>query len=173
MTRSEARWRRHHIPTLGLSVDVNPEWPLDTLELEDGTIVSQRLPDDGAVVFVRYGPGQTLDRFLPGLGDMLTTATVGADVPTHVAGLPARRVTVSLHRRPVPERSARAPSRLQVTGFTVRGTPVLVGYRVREDRVAESWAALERIVGSVEVDEDAGTEHGGAPRSNTGDARQR
>lgn len=148
MIESGASWRRHRIAGLGLSFEVNPAWPLDTLPLDGGTIVSQRLPD-GAGVFVRYGPGQTLDRFLAALGDALTTATIVRDDVTRFLGAPARRVTVRLDRRPIPGPSSDRPTLLRVTGFAVHGVPVLVGYRMREDRAAEIEATLERVVGSV------------------------
>jgi hypothetical protein len=140
--------RRHRIPELGLSFETDPAWALDARPLDGGTIVSQRLPND-AVFFVRYGPSQTLDRFLDALGDMFTTATVIDDGPDRIAAVPARRVTVRLDRRPIPGRSAETPAMLRVIGFEMRGVPVLVGYRMREERTGEIESALEQIVESV------------------------
>jgi hypothetical protein len=153
VTEPAPPWRRHRIPEIGLSFDVNPVWALDELPMDDGTIVSQRLPDD-SVVFVRYGRGQTLDRFLAGLGDMLTTATIVGDESVRFAGVPARRVTVRLDRRAIPVASSERPMLLRVTGLAVQSVPVLVGYRMREDQDPEIQTMLERVVGSIGVDDE-------------------
>jgi hypothetical protein len=145
--------RRHVIPAIGLSIEVDAGRAVETHPLEDGAIVTQRLPGD-AVVFVRYGAGETLDRFLAGLGDALTEAMMLAEEPASIAGRAARRVTVSVHRRGkrIPGRTTSVPSLIQVTGFAAGAVSVLVGYRVREDASDEVRAAAERMVASVAMD---------------------
>jgi hypothetical protein len=144
-------WHRRRIPGLGLSFAVNPAWALDEEVLDDGAVVSQRLPDD-SVIFVRYGRRETLDRFLSALGDMLTTATIVGNESIWVAGFPARRVTVHLDRRSVPGASSEGTTLLRIASLVVGGVPVLVGYRTREDRAPETQATLEWIVESVDLD---------------------
>jgi hypothetical protein len=143
---------RHVIPAIGLSFEVEAGRAVETYPLEGGTIVSQRLPGD-AVVFVRFGAGETLDRFLAGLGDALSEATTLADEAVTIAGRPARRVTVSLHRKgkQIPSRPTTVPSLIRVIGFAAGDVPVLVGYRVREDAGDEVRAAAERMVQSVAI----------------------
>jgi hypothetical protein len=157
VTPPEAVWQRHNIPEIGLSFEIDPTRALETFPLDDGAIVSQRFPGD-AVVFVRYGADQTPDRFLAGLGDYLTTATTLADEPVTIAGRPARRLTVSLHRRgkQIPSRPTYRPQRIQVTGFSIRDTLVLVGYRLPEDSSDEVRAVVERFVDGVRATGNAG-----------------
>ncbi|HKG24529.1 MAG TPA: hypothetical protein VKB09_02725 [Thermomicrobiales bacterium] len=145
-------WQRHRLSALGLSFEVDSTRSLDTVPLDDGAILTQRFADEAAV-FVRYGPDQTLDRFLAGLGDLLTTATTLADEPVQIAGHPARRLTVSLQRRgkQIPGRPTYRPSRIEVTGFSVRDIPVLVGYRLPEGSSDDIRAAVERFAGSVDT----------------------
>ena len=163
MTRPEADepWSRHPIEAIGLAVDVYRPWPIQTMPLPGGAIVYQTAPGGGAV-FVRYGPGETLDAYLAGLGGALTTAEIVADEATRVLGEPARRATVELVRQPVGiyrddgdglvhEQAPESGARIVVTGFSYHGTPVLVGYRIQDEQAAEHWAVLERIVNSVGV----------------------
>ena len=171
MTKPELVWRRHLVPEIGLSFDVNSSWPLEMVELDDGAIVSQWLPNDGAV-FVRYGADQTLDRFLAGLGDLLTAATTLADEPVSIAGRPARRLTVSLEprRKQIPGPRTAGRNLIRVTGFSVRGVPVLVGYRLPDEGEGDIRAEVERIVDSVDLEEEPAADDGRASRPSAGGA---
>jgi hypothetical protein len=159
LTPPAPAWRRHVVPEIGLSFEVDPTRSLDTHPLDGGAVVTQHLPGDAAL-FVRYGPEQTLDRFLAGLGDGMTTATTLADEPVSIAGHPARRLTISLQRRgkQIPGRPTYRPNRLQVTGFSLRGVPVLIGYRLPEESASDVRAAVERFAGSAtdpgEIDDE-------------------
>jgi hypothetical protein len=144
---------RHAIADLGLSFPADSSWAIDSRPLGADAIVTARL-DDAATFFVRYGAGQTLDRFVDGLGDLLTEARVVADEPAQVLGQPARRVTVSLaHKgRPIPGPRSTLPLRLVVNTLAVGGVPVLVGYRVPADAQDETVRALEAVVDGLALD---------------------
>ena len=140
----------HVIPEISLSFAIDPTRALETHPLDDGAIVIQRFPGDAAV-FVRYGAAQTLDRFVEGLGERLTTATTLADEPARVAGHAARRLTIALERRgkQIPSRPTYRPSRIVVIGFAARDVPVLIGYRLPEGSGDDVQTTVERFLSSL------------------------
>jgi hypothetical protein len=155
MSAPTNEWTRHEIPELGLAFDARSDWPLETFSLPDGVIVFQRLPGDVGAFLVRYGPGQTLNAVLANLGGGRTTEH---DESATVAGLPARRVEVTLRERgggtfrgdvSPRERSPIVVTRMVLAGLTVRETPVVAGYRVDADERATYEPDLERMLSTL------------------------
>jgi hypothetical protein len=144
---------RHVIADLGLSFPADSSWAIDSRPLGDDAIVTARL-DDVATFYVRYGPGQSLDAFLGGLGDALTEARIVSDETASLLGQSARRVTVLLaHKgRAIPGPRSTPPLRLVVTAFSVGGVPVLAGYRVPEEVDEMTVRTLEGVVSGLAVD---------------------
>jgi hypothetical protein len=156
VTTESGNWNRHAIPEIGLSFDVNRDWPLDSLDLPGGRIVSQRLPGEAGSFFVRYGPAQTLAATVSALGGTVTTEV---DEPVALAGRPARRLVVKITTRgggsfvddaPARDRAPLVVTQLVLVGLTVGGTPVIAGYRLAAEARATSEPVLERMLGSVE-----------------------
>ncbi len=158
-------WSRQHIETIGLSFEVYRPWPIETTPLEGGENLYQRIDGTGGLLFLRYGTNETLEAFLPSLEDYVTKATIASDEPITYLGGPARRVAVRSVRQKLGVYLNRAeggplhveePERhtfIFVIGFHHLGIPVLVGYRLPEERVAEFRPILERFMSGVLEDE--------------------
>ncbi len=137
-------WSRRHIQPVGLSVEVYRPWPIETAPLEGGENLYQRIAGSEGLLFLRYGPNETLEAFLPTLEDYVTRATIASDEPIDFLGGPARRVVIRSVRQKLgvylnrPEGGplhVEEPERhtfITVVCFHRREVPVLVGYRLPE-----------------------------------------
>ncbi|MGH2534637.1 MAG: hypothetical protein ACRDJW_20440 [Thermomicrobiales bacterium] len=136
-------------------------WPLDLSEIPGGTIVSQRLPNGAGYVFVRSGPGQTIEMLRAFMADLHTTVTTVEETATTLAGHPARRAIFALQYRggrTDVDHSGHQPmapvttDTVIVLEFQPGDVPVLVGYRLKEGVDPADRALVERFVGSVRVE---------------------
>ena len=55
MTDSLMTWTRRVIDPLGLAVDFNAAWSVETVVIPGGAVVRQYLPNGAGEIFVRYG----------------------------------------------------------------------------------------------------------------------
>lgn len=151
---------RHELPELGLSIALHPDWPVVSMAPFGSEGFYQPVADTGGIVFVRHGESETLDCYLGQLGGMGTEVVVLRDEQTTVSGMRARRVTVQLTTRArdvyrsTPKGMEHAtlptePVTLCVTGFTHRGTPILIGYRLPAKDAGRHTAAVEAIIDSA------------------------
>jgi len=142
-------WRREVIDATGLAVDVYEGW--ERVPRDDGFDLRSSA---GTVAFVRVGPGATIQAFLPGLSDFVTTATVTADERLRLAGGVGRQVTVAVRRPPMrvyrddpihgpvdEERAEQGATVVLVEPELAQGR-ALVGFRLPD----EEAAALDRPV---------------------------
>lgn len=150
-------WRRDRVDPPGLSIDVYDPW---ALRAGDHGIF-QQVGDTDGVVFVRWGPNETIEAFIPRLTDYLTTATVIADDPVTLKGRPARRLLARTERqgvrvyRPGPSGPTHSESPARVStvtayGLVSRGTPVLLGHILTDGTPEVDAARAQRIIEGVE-----------------------
>ena len=145
------------------ALNVCAAWPL--LPMSDGsaTGIYQQVADTTGIVFVRYGPEDTVEHYVGRLGGMLTQVTVVSDTPAVVSGQTARRVTIRIvalpreaydgdtrhgvtHRTVPEERTL-----ITVLAFSHRGYPVLAGYRMPEEWLDRYRETLEASLGSISL----------------------
>ena len=143
---NKKRALHHKFPEIGLAMDLHSVWPVLSLGAVGAMGIYQPVANTTGIVFVRYGPGETVDEFVRQLGGMLTDITVLHDKPITFAGEDGRRVTVrmTMHLRKPVERTT-----LVVIGFSHRGIPILVGYRVLDKALRRYQTQLEGIFDSV------------------------
>lgn len=155
-------WERYPIPPIGLDIERYVPWPAGLAELESGANFYQRIPDTDDLVFLRYGPRETTETFLSSLTDALRTYEIVDDRPVEFLGGPARklailqrRAEVGMYRSETPGEPPRhvtlptAATRIEVTAFSANQLPVLVGFRVDAERLAEHRSTIDRIVASI------------------------
>lgn len=146
---SAGEWSRVELRDAGVSIEHRAGWAT----IEEKQIVYQRFSNEGAIS-VRWGTDATIDYVLAhtGMGSGSTRA-VEADEATTVDGLPARRVKLRVTAPPIHGTHATGdPVRVFVfIGFTVAGTPVLLGYRSPASELAAVEPELERVLASVRV----------------------
>jgi hypothetical protein len=161
VSQDTTAWRRLRLDAVDLSFEVHSRWPVRTSGSAERGGVFQSVADTEGVLFVRYGPDETIDAFIARLSDYVTRAIVTGDEQVTFKGLPARRLLARTDREPVrvyrqgpagpiDSESSRLVSVVKALGFVHRGTPVLVGYRLTEESVPEFGALAEHMVGSVE-----------------------
>jgi hypothetical protein len=155
-------WERYPIRRIGLDIERYVPWPAALAEFTDGANFYQRIPDSEGLVFLRYGPQETPEAFLSTLTDALRTYEIVDDQTVEFLGEPARRLTITQRRAEVGMYRSETPgeipthatlpavtTRIEVTAFTANQLPVLVGFRVDVDRLAEHRSTIDRIVASV------------------------
>ena len=161
MTDSLMTWTPRVIDPLGLAVDFNAAWSVETVVIPGGAVVRQYLPNGAGEIFVRYGDDETVERFIAIQHDAVTTVTVSADEAATIAGYAARRVTMTAERPAmrvydVPEeggfvdqhRPARV-RRIVVYALSLETTPVLIGYDVTSESLAALQSMLDHFLASV------------------------
>lgn len=155
-------WRRRAVPRAGVLILQHPDWAsLENIQADRG-VVYQRFGAANGMVFVSYGPDATPDWQLAHTGgDARTMRMIEADETVDFLGASARRVRLCLHPYPVragghrrgpagPEALPAAESEVFVfVGFTRRGGPVLVGYRVAQSELAVFEPLLERVLRDI------------------------
>ena len=133
-----------------VSVDFHPEWPIDDISDASRGFVYQTVPGvDSSLVFVRWGPEETLENYIRPLGHSGWTATLQRDEAVTHAGLAARRVRILLAPLELSDHDDAQPLILVVTGLVMCGLPLLFGYRLPEDAFPEWESRMEGIVGTV------------------------
>jgi hypothetical protein len=154
---------RHRIESIGLSIEVYQPWPLESNNVGSGVMIYQRIADNAGLVFIRYGENETIDSYMQNLTDSITTATVTSDKATVFCGHEARLVSIIRDRRAISVHTDRAGQGMMheyqpqvrtiitLINFRHRGTLILVGYRIHEERFADFEPVLERIINSVET----------------------
>ncbi len=163
MSGQEEMWVSHTIAAIGLSLNVFQPWPLLSMSDVGAAGIYQPIGDTNGIVFVSYGPEETVDKYIEKLGGMFTAVSVVSDTTVTVAGREARRVTLRMVTQPremyrdelgrgirhktLPE----ARTLLSVIGFSNRGIPILVGYRVPEESLGQYKERLEAILMSTSV----------------------
>jgi hypothetical protein len=157
-------WQRRTVEPVGLAIDTFGDWPVLDFAPYGAAGIFQQVADTGGAVFLRYGPGQTVDDYVRLLGGSLITPTILGERSVHTAGQPATRVDIALradsyeayHSADAADGGVRhetVPARLDhiaVIGFAHRGTPVLVGYRIPERLMNRYRSVLEHVLASVE-----------------------
>ena len=158
---NDTLWYRHQVEPIGLSFEVYQAWPVETMPLENGENIYQRIANTGGLLFLRYGPGETLDVFMSTLGDLVTQVNVISDEQIRFADRPARRILIRLDRQklgvymhqeqggPLHVEEPETHTIILVIAFQRRGTAILVGYRLLEQRVAEFRPILEHFMSGV------------------------
>ena len=153
----------HDLPEIGLSVDLEPAWPVLPLAEPDVRGIYQPVADTTGIVFVRYGPSESVDGYVSRLGGMLTEVERVEDRPVEYAGLDGRRVTLEMTTAPTelywidasgePSHRPVLPARtvLSVVGIEHRATPILVGYRLPAEALQAYRDVVEAIIGSTTV----------------------
>jgi hypothetical protein len=163
MTAHEELWLHHVITAIGLSLNVFQAWPLLSMSDVGAEGIYQPVGDTSGIVFVRYGPEDTVEKYVGKLGGMFTQVSVVSDSAVVVDGLHARRVTVrvvSLSRemydadmsegvthRTLPEER----TYICVTGFSHRGLSILAGYRMPEKSLEQYRERLEQMLSSISL----------------------
>ncbi len=154
---------RHSIPQIGLSIEIRRDWPLESLIEADRGNTYQIVADTGGIVFVLYGPEETVDSFISRLSDMITRVTVRVDEQTTCCGEKARHVVLIAETKSLGVYRHRAGKGLvhgqtpatstyiSVVGFNRGGVPVLVGYRLPEAHLAAYQDILDRMAESIAV----------------------
>lgn len=153
-------WRRYPVPELGLSLEFPGSRPVQTAVLEGTSYVFQNIPEVEGTMFLRFGPRETLEHFVPGIGDALTRATAGephtlriGDIDAACVDLTLDSPTYSVHRQ-TSEGMREAyhgarRTRMSVCGFrSPAGVPVLIGYRMPERHLPEWRGTLDRFLQS-------------------------
>jgi hypothetical protein len=172
MSAPETNWRTHTLEAIGLNMPIYEAWALQTMQDGPNTNVFQQIDDLIGVLFVRYGPDETLDAFIDSLAEARTSIDVQRDEPAVVSGQPARRVALTRIRHSVrvyretlrydAETGKHVPdlvdgmtseerTTMRVTGLEHRGVPILFGYRLPEEEVPKYAPILEQFVDGVEL----------------------
>lgn len=163
MTGSEALWVVHSIAAIGLTLNVFAPWPLLPMSEVSTTGIYQPVADTSGIVFVRYGPEDTLENYIGKLGGMFTQVSIVSDMPVTVGGRQARRVTLRMvtpsmemydgdTSKGVTHRTLPAEhTRICVIGFGNRGIPILTGYRMPDESYERYREQLERILSSISL----------------------
>lgn len=153
----------HELPEIGLAVELDPAWLVLPLTEPDAAGIYQPVADTTGIVFVRYGPSESVDAYVSRLGGMLTEVERVEDRPVEYAGLDGRRVTLEMMTAPTelywtdasgePSHRPVLPARtvLSVVGIEHRGTPILVGYRLPAEALQAYRDVVEAIIGSTTV----------------------
>jgi hypothetical protein len=154
-------WHRHNIEPIGLSIEVYQAWPVESMPLENGKNIYQRISDTGGLLFLRYGSGETMERFLSALGDYVTEVRIISDEQMEFVGQPARRVVIRLDRQklsvymhqeqggPLHVEEPETHTIISVIAFQRRGISILAGYRLLEERITEFRPILERFISGI------------------------
>jgi hypothetical protein len=165
MPHLELGWERQKIKEIGISFDAYQPWRLDATQIGDLTLLSMELPDQVGLVFMRYGRGETVDALLEASQDLMTRVTVRSDHDIDIAGHTARRAIALEEKQrrtmyrvmpgigPVDSVLPETRTILMVIGFTRRSVPVLIGYRILEDQLADYQPLLEHVINSVVFDD--------------------
>lgn len=148
------------IQELGLSVDFLARTEIQSSKIEDGRNIFQRLNAEGDILFLRYGPHETLVEFVRTPADLITKVTVIDDEVATCCEQPARRMRLAAARdslraymfegeRPVHIDWPRERTAISVVGFMRDKVPVLVGYRIQEKNLREFQSDGDQFIRSV------------------------
>lgn len=160
MSGTDNPFQRHTIPEIGLSIGFCPEPAVESTLVEGGRNIYQRLAANDALLFLRYGTNETLEKFVSSPADLITTVSPIDDNAVSYCGEPARQVRLLLTRQSLREYRHKQGSLVHVDhpdrrtiifviGFSRNDIPVLVGYRILQARFEQSQPLLERFVQSV------------------------
>lgn len=163
MTAHEDIWAHHVITAIGLSLNVFQAWPLLSMSDVGAQGIYQPVGDTSGIVFVRYGPEDTVEKYVGKLGGMFTQVSVVSDGPVAVGALQARRVTVrviSLSREMYEGDTSQGVTHhtlpeertyICVIGFSHRGPSILAGYRMPEESLERYRERLEQMLSSISL----------------------
>jgi len=172
MSASQARWIRHSLPEIGLSIEVYQPWPLLSLSEIGARGIYQVIGGGTGIVFVRYGSEETPAAFISRLADRLTRVEVISDQPLiyrltrvevisnqpliygqqkKVRGVCLRLLTPSheVYRNGSYQCLPETRTRVCVIGFSHQSMPILVGYRLPEEELPLYREQIEHIINSV------------------------
>lgn len=160
MSHVKVQWRRHIVPELGLTLAFLIQPDVESLQLEGGLNIFQRLTPKDGILFLRYGLHETLTEFARTPADIITGVKVIEDQAITYCDHPARRVELVVTRQPFREHRFENGSivhidhletrtLISVIGFEQKDIPVLVGYRILESQLVEFRTQLDGFVGSV------------------------
>lgn len=163
MIGQEDMWVHHVIAAIGLSFNVFEPWPLLPMSDVGEKGIYQPVGDTSGIVFVRYGPEETVEKYIGKLGGMFTKVSMIGDEALTVSDRSARRVTVRMVSQPR-EMYRDEPGRgithetlpaertvLTVIGFSNRGIPILVGYRIPEESIERYRYKVESMLKSISI----------------------
>lgn len=153
-------WYRVSIEAADLSIERHPAWDVGAQTQGPTGNHYQRIPDDGGLIFVRYGPGESIEAFLAGAAGPGTTMTVLSREPARCAGRGATRITarlvepaMRLHQYDaggeLVERVIAERQTMFVFYALTEPTPVIAGYRVREELLPALGPALDHMLNSL------------------------
>jgi hypothetical protein len=163
MTATNGEGTRQDVPELAISYAPEPGWSPALTRIGSTHHLVLTAPGGTGVVFARSGPDESLDAFVAGLGDLMTTVEVVARGAGELAGRPARRVELIAHGQahdayfddpdhglvhaPQPDRRERI---VAVEPVPLAGRdPILIGFRLPDERMPDLAPAAERVVASV------------------------
>jgi hypothetical protein len=161
MTGPEEVWVPYTISAIGITLNIFAPWPLLSMSDVGATGIYQAIADTTGIVFVRYGPTDTLEKYIGQLGGMYTDVSVVSDTPVALGGREARRVTLRMvtpprevyrgdmskgiaHRTVLEERI-----RICVIAFSNRAITILAGYRIPEESFERYAEHLENMLNSI------------------------
>lgn len=154
--------QRHLIPEIGISLEIRPDWVLESFIEADHGNIYQLIADTGGIFFVRYGPEEAMEAFISRLSDLITSVTLQSDEELSYCGEKARRVgliaekqSLGIYRRDprmglIHRHQPVARTFISATGFNLGGVPVIVGYRLPEAHLEAYRPLVERMVESVQ-----------------------
>jgi hypothetical protein len=161
MNRPHEVWMAHTISHIGLTIEVFANWPLLSMSDVGAEGIYQEIADTGGILFVRYGPHDTVAEYVGQLGGMFAQVSVLSDAQGIVAGRAARSVTLTMvaasreiYREDADEgithrQAPETRTRVCVIGFSHRGIPILAGYRIPEQSLEQYRKRLENTLQSI------------------------
>jgi|SRR5262249_3663494 len=156
-------WMIQNVSRIGLTLEMFACWPVLALSEGDTQGIYQQVANTGGVLFVRYGPHDTLTEYIGRLGGMSTEVLAVSDAPAKIAGREARSAMLimvtagqEVYREDADdgithEQLPEARTRIRVIGFNHRGIPVLAGYRMPEQSIERYREYLERSLASISL----------------------
>jgi hypothetical protein len=159
MSSSKNSWRRHPVPEIGLSVDFCSEPAVESLPVEGGCNVHQRIAGCDGLLFLRYGRRETLEHLITTTADLITTVSVINEKAVSYCGEEAKHVSLLAARQSLREyrydngnlvhiEHPEDRTIISVICFSHDGIPVLVGYRVPETKLDACRALLNGFIQS-------------------------
>jgi hypothetical protein len=160
MSTWEDSWRRHAVPEIGLAVDFYNESTIESLPIEGGRTIYQRIAGGDGLLFLRYGTRETLENLIGSAADLITTVSLVNEKAVSYCGEKAKHVSLLVTRQSLREYryesgnlvDAERPQQrtiISVMGFRHNGIPILIGYRVSEPKLEAFRSHLDRFLQSA------------------------
>jgi hypothetical protein len=156
----EDLWRSHPVPEIGLSVDFCQESAIESLPVEGGCNIYQRIAGGDGLLFLRYGSRETPENLIATTADYITTVSLVNENAVRFCEEEAKHVSLLATRQSLREYRYEGASLvdaehpedraiISVIGFSHNGIPVLVGYRIPEAKLEAYRSYLDRFIQSA------------------------